>query len=75
MTYDYEDQTTYSVTVKADDGREGFATIPVTIDITDVNEVPMFLAGSDTRSIAENTPRARISAPPWRPRTPTPATP
>ena len=64
VTYDYEDQTTYSVTVKADDGREGFATIPVTIDITDVNEVPMFLAGSDTRSIAENTQQGEnIGAP------------
>ena len=64
VTYDYEDQTTYSVTVKADDGNTSPVTIPVTINVTDVNEPPEFADASDTRNIAENTPQGRnIGAP------------
>ena len=65
MTYDYETpKTTYLVEVKANDGREGIATISVTINVTDVNEVPQFPSGSNTRSIAENTPQGRnVGAP------------
>ena len=37
---DYETKASYSVTVKADDGQGGSATIAVTISITDVLEAP-----------------------------------
>ena len=38
MTYDYETKSSYSVTVKADDGKGGTATIAVTIRVTDLDE-------------------------------------
>ena len=38
VTYDYETKSSYSVTIKADDGNGGTATIAVTINLTDVNE-------------------------------------
>ncbi len=37
---DFESGDSYSVTVRADDGRGGTATIAVTIDVTDVDEPP-----------------------------------
>ena len=37
---DHEADASYSVTVKADDGNGGSATVPVTITVTDVNEKP-----------------------------------
>ena len=40
VTYDYETKSSYSVTVKADDGLGGTDTIAVAIDLTDVNEPP-----------------------------------
>ena len=39
--YDRESDSSYSVTVKADDGRGGTDTIAVTIDVTDVEELPL----------------------------------
>ena len=38
VTYDYETKEEYSVTVKADDGNGGTATIAVAIDLLDVDE-------------------------------------
>ena len=53
---DYETKTSYSVTVGVDDDNGGTDSIPVTINITNVNEAPAFSGGSSTtRSIAENT--------------------
>ena len=40
VTYDHEARSSYSVTVKADDGNAGTATIAVTITVTDVAEPP-----------------------------------
>ena len=40
VTYDYETKDTYSVTVRAQDGKGGSATIAVTITLTDENEPP-----------------------------------
>ena len=40
VVYDYESKASYSVTVRADDGNGGTATIAVTIDVTDVDEPP-----------------------------------
>lgn len=39
--YDYETQTSFAVTVKADDGQRGTDTVDVTIDITDTSEPPL----------------------------------
>ena len=40
VTYDYETQNNYSVTVRAQDNKGGSATIAVTITLTDENETP-----------------------------------
>ena len=51
---DYETKNTYSVTITVSDG--GLTdTISVTINVTDVNEAPVFPADSATRTVAENT--------------------
>ena len=53
---DYETKSSYSVTVTAYDGRSGADRITVTINVTDVNEPPVFTEGTTaTRSVAENT--------------------
>ena len=53
---DYESKTQYKVTVSVSDGNGGSDSITVTINVTDVNEAPVFSDGaSTTRSIAENT--------------------
>ena len=53
---DHETKSSYSVTVTADDDRSGADRITVTINVTDVNEPPVFTEGtSATRSVAENT--------------------
>ena len=41
VTYDHEVTTEYSVTVKADDGERGDATVEVAIQVIDVNEPPL----------------------------------
>ncbi len=40
VTYDYETKSSYSVTIKADDGNGGTDTVAVTISLTDANEPP-----------------------------------
>ncbi len=53
---DHETKDTYSVTVSVSDGNGGTDSIPVTINVTDVNEAPTFTESSPTtRSIAEHT--------------------
>ena len=53
---DYETKSSYSVTVTAYDGRSGADRITVTINVTDVNEPPVFTEGTTaTRSVVENT--------------------
>ena len=57
VTYDYEGQkTSYSVTVKVDDGNGGTDTVEVIINVVGVNEPPAFPATSDSREVDENTP-------------------
>ena len=59
----YEDRSTYNVTVSVSDGKNAAgaedstadATIAVTITVTDVNEAPTFGDSPTTRSVAENT--------------------
>ena len=52
-TYDYETLSRYSVNVKGTDGHGGDRSIPVSIDLTDLNEVPVF-PGEATLEAAEN---------------------
>ena len=40
VSYDYETKTSYSVTLKVDDGNGGTDTLAVTVDVTDVEEKP-----------------------------------
>ena len=53
-TYDYETKSSYSVDVKATDGHSGERTIPVFIDLTDINEAPTFTSDA-AFEVAENT--------------------
>ncbi len=51
----FETKSSYVVTVTATDDQGGSTSINVTINVTNVNEAPVFTAGtSTTRSIAEN---------------------
>ena len=52
---DFETKNDYSVRVIASDGRGGTNFIDVTINLTNVNEAPMYSSSTATRSIAENT--------------------
>ncbi len=53
---DYETTDSYAVTVNVSDGQGGISSISVTISVSDVNDAPVFTAGSSTtRTIAENT--------------------
>ncbi len=51
----YESKSSYSVSVSVSDGNGGSDSIPVTINVTNVNEAPSFATNTATRSIAENT--------------------
>ena len=57
---DYENKTSYSVTITVYDGNSGGDRIDVTINITDVDEdpntAPAFSATSTTRTVNENEP-------------------
>ena len=52
---DYETNNMYMVTVTATDDDMATDTINVTINVTDVNEAPMFAEATATRSIDENS--------------------
>ena len=54
VTYDYEDKSSYSVTVTANDGNGGTVTREVTITVTDVDEPPVFTQGPTAVQYAEN---------------------
>ena len=52
----YESKSSYSVSVSVSDDNGGSDSIPVTINVTDVNEKPSFnIFGRVTLSVAENT--------------------
>ena len=55
VTYDHETKSSYSVTVKAEDGNGATDTIAVTIKVADVNEPPIFADSTTDREVAENT--------------------
>ena len=53
---DFETKTSYSVTISVSDDNGGSDAIDVTIDVTNVNEAPVFSEGARaTRSVTENT--------------------
>ena len=54
-TYDRETQSSYAVTVKADDGNGGTDTIAVTITLTNVIEPPGRPAAPSVSSVADST--------------------
>ena len=71
VTYDHETTASYRVTVSVHDGKAADntadttsdATIAVTITVTDVNEPPVFPAGTPTTvRVAEGTPPGRAIA-------------
>ncbi len=51
----YESDASYSVRVSVSDGNGESDSIDVTINVTDVNETPIFANSTAARSIAENT--------------------
>ena len=57
VTYDYETKSSYSVMVKADDGNGGSDTIPVAIDLRDVDET----APGDFVSVCDRSPSMKFS--------------
>ncbi len=62
QTYDYETKDSYAVTVRAQDGKGGSATIAVTITLTDANEPPGRPA-APTVTASSNTLSVRWTAP------------
>ena len=55
VTYDHEARSSYSVTVKADDGNAGTATVAVTITVTDVAEPPAAPAAPTVTATSAST--------------------
>ena len=58
---DHETDASYSVTVKADDGNGGSATVPVTITVTDVAEQPETPAAPTVAATANTTTSLDVS--------------
>ena len=54
VTYNHEAKSTYTVIVKADDGKDATGTITVTITVTDVNEPPGRPAAPSVSATAES---------------------
>ena len=61
VTYDHEAQSSHAVTVKADDGKGGTATIAVTISVTDADEPPAAPAAPSVSSTAGTTDSLDVS--------------
>ena len=50
----HETKSSYAVTISVSDGKGGSDSISVTINVTNVNEAPVFADDTTTRAIAEN---------------------
>ena len=61
VIYDFEAKSSYSVTIKADDGYGGSATVAVTITLTDVAEPPVAPAAPDVTATAGSTTRLDVA--------------
>ena len=61
-TYDYETKSSYSVSVKAEDGHGGDRTIPVFIELNDLNEPPSFTGDAAFEAAENQTFAGRVDA-------------
>ncbi|WP_315762312.1 cadherin domain-containing protein [Sphingomonas sp. Y38-1Y] len=58
---DFETKSSYSVNVVASDGANGLtATQALTVNVTNVNEAPVFAAATATATVAENVPTSTV---------------
>ena len=62
VTYDYETKPRYSVSVKAEDGHGGSSTIPVFINLNDVNEPPSFTSDAAFEAAENQSLAGRVAA-------------
>ena len=61
-TWDYETKPTYSVSVKAEDGHGGDRSIPVFIDLNDLNEAPEFTSDAAFEAAENQSLAGRVTA-------------
>ena len=61
-TWDYEATSNYSVEVKATDGHSGERTIPVSIELNDLNEPPTFTSDAAFEAAENQTFAGRVTA-------------
>ena len=61
-TWDYEATSDYSVEVKATDGHSGERTIPVFIELNDLNEPPVFTSDAAFEAAENQTFAGRVTA-------------
>ena len=61
VTYDHEAKSSYLVTVKADDGKEGTDTIIIAIGLTDVDEPPSTPNAPNVSPVADSTTSLLVS--------------
>ena len=61
VTYDYETKPRYSVSVKAEDGHGGSSTIPVFINLNDVNEPPSFTSDAAFEAAENQSLAGRVA--------------
>ena len=61
VTYDHEAKSSYLVTVKADDGKEGTDTIIIAIGLTDVDEPPSAPAAPTVEAVSGATDNLLVS--------------
>ena len=62
VTYDYETKPRYSVSVKAEDGHGGSSTIPVFVNLNDVNEPPAFTRDAAFEAAENQSLAGRVAA-------------
>ena len=61
-TWDYETTSRYSVDVKATDGHEGERSIPVFVDLNDLNEAPIFTSAAAFEAAENQLSAGRVTA-------------
>ncbi len=62
VTYDYETKPRYSVSVKAEDGHGGSSTIPVFVNLNDVNEPPSFTSDAAFEAAENQSLAGQVTA-------------
>ena len=61
VTYDFETKSSYSVTIKVEDGKGGTDTVAVTIDLTDVDDLPLAPAAPRVAATAGSATSLSVS--------------